>query len=109
MISFNTVANYNDFNQHETLHPLVSILDFSKADVRSGHHMQFGIYCIILKDVECGNLIYGRELYDYQEGTLIFVSPSQVVDVSKNTIPYQPLGHGIVFHPPCRYITVLKD
>ena len=99
MKTFNAVSSYNDLNQHETLHPLVSILDFSKADVRSGHHMQFGIYCIILKEVECGNIIYGKELYDYQEGTLIFVSPGQIVDVSKNTTPYQPLGHGIVFHP----------
>ena len=95
---FDSVQRYNEFNQHDTLHPLVSILDFSKADMRSGPHMQFGIYCIILKEIECGNLIYGRQKYDYQEGTLIFVSPGQIVDVSANTTPYQPLGHGIVFH-----------
>jgi transcriptional regulator, AraC family len=32
---FETVAEYNALNNHETLHPLVSIIDFSKANPRS--------------------------------------------------------------------------
>jgi AraC-like DNA-binding protein len=61
--------------------------------------MYFGVYCIFLKDVECGNLTYGRNTYDYQKGTLVFVSPGQVIDVQNKTEPYQPMGHGLVFHP----------
>lgn len=97
--SFDTVKEYNDFNQHETLHPLVSVLDFSKANQRTGSRMNFGLYCIILKDVKCGDLKYGRNYYDYQEGTLVFVSPGQVVDVENKVDYYQPTGHGLVFHP----------
>ncbi len=96
---FDTVSEYNDFNNHDTLHPLVSVIDFSKADMRTGKKMYFGLYCIILKDVECGNLKYGRNYYDYQKGTLVFISPGQVVDVENKKEPYQPLGHGLVFHP----------
>lgn len=99
MISFETISDYNDFNNHETLHPLVSVIDFSKAEVRTGKKMYFGLYCIFLKDVKCGDLIYGRNYYDYQKGTLVFVSPGQVVDVANKTEPYQPMGHGLVFHP----------
>lgn len=99
MITFETVCDYNDFNNHETLHPLVSIMDFSKAEVRTGKKMYFGLYCIFLKDVKCGDLIYGRNYYDYQKGTLVFVSPGQVVNVVNKTEPYQPMGHGLVFHP----------
>ncbi|MDR8392660.1 helix-turn-helix transcriptional regulator [Aliifodinibius sp. S!AR15-10] len=96
---FDTVSEYNDFNNHDTLHPLVSVIDFSKAEMRTGKKMYFGLYCIILKDIACGNLKYGRHYYDYQEGTLVFISPGQVIDVQDKTEPYQPMGHGLVFHP----------
>src|SRR6056297_2322129 len=107
MITFETISDYNDFNNHETLHPLVSVIDFSKAEVRTGKKMYFGLYCIFLKDVKCGDLIYGRNYYDYQKGTLVFVSPGQVVDVANKTEPYQPMGHGLVFHPDLLHGTTL--
>jgi len=107
MITFETISDYNDFNNHETLHPLVSVIDFSKAEMRTGKKMYFGLYCIFLKDVKCGDLIYGRNYYDYQKGTLVFVSPGQVVDVANKTEPYQPMGHGLVFHPDLLHGTTL--
>lgn len=107
MIRFETISDYNDFNNHETLHPLISVIDFSKAEVRTGKKMYFGLYCIFLKDVKCGDLIYGRNYYDYQKGTLVFVSPGQVVDIANKTEPYQPMGHGLVFHPDLLQGTIL--
>ena len=106
---FDTVSEYNDFNNHDTLHPLVSIIDYSEAEMRTGKKMYFGLYCIILKDVECGNLKYGRNYYDYQEGTLVFISPGQVIDVQEKTEPYQPMGHGLVFHPDLIHGTSLAN
>lgn len=99
VVNFETVDDYNKFNQHETLHPLISVIDFSKAKPRTGSKMNFGLYCIFLKDVKCGDLKYGRATYDYQEGTLVFVSPGQVLDVENKIDIYQPTGHGLVFHP----------
>lgn len=61
--------------------------------------MGFGLYCIFLKDVNCGDLVYGRNHYDYQKGTLVFIAPGQFIDVTNKTDPYQPMGHGLVFHP----------
>lgn len=97
--NFDTVKAYNDFNQHETLHPLVSVIDFTKANQRTGSRMNFGIYCIILKEFKGCDLKYGRNYYDYEEGTLIFMSPGQVIDVENKVDYYQPMGHGLVFHP----------
>ena len=97
--NFNTVDEYNQFNQHETFHPLVNVIDFSKAAIRTGSKMYFNIYCVFLKDVKCGDLKYGKQTYDYQEGTLVFVSPGQVIDVVNKTDEYQPMGRGLVFHP----------
>jgi len=97
--NFDTVSQYNAFNNHETLHPLVSIVDFSKAEKRTGSRMTFGLYCIFLKEVHCGDLKYGCNYYDYEAGTLVFISPGQVIDVENKVDYYQPVGHGLVFHP----------
>lgn len=97
--NFDSISEYNAFNNHETLHPLVSVLDYSKARPRYQSKMHFGIYCIVLKAVKCGDLKYGRHYYDYQEGTLVFISPGQVVEVENDGEQYQPLGHALAFHP----------
>ncbi len=99
MRRFETINDYNVFNNNETLHPLVSVVDLSKAAPRQGSRMYFGFYTIFLKDVKCGDLIYGRHTYDYQEGTLVFLAPGQVAGVNSNGETYQPKGYALVFHP----------
>lgn len=96
---FETVNDYNAFNNNETLHPLVSVVDLSKANPRQGTRMYFGLYTIFLKDVKCGDLVYGRHIYDYQEGTLVFLAPGQVAGINSNGETYQPKGYALVFHP----------
>jgi len=99
IIRFETVSVYNAFNNNETLHPLVSVVDLSKASPRQGSRMYFGLYAVFLKDVKCGDLVYGRHTYDYQEGTLVFLAPGQVVGANSNGETYQPKGFALVFHP----------
>lgn len=100
----NNISKYNTDNNNETLHPLVTIVDFSKAGVREWEKadtvkFQYGMYCVFLKDVRCGDMKYGRHNYDYQAGTLVFFAPGQVMEMQKPTEPYQPAGFGLVFHP----------
>ena len=101
---FNSINDYNVLNNHPTLHPLVSVVDFSKSgkrpwDGKSGAKMNYGIYAIFLKEAKCGDLKYGRNYYDYQEGTLVFVAPGQVMEVDNPVPNYQPKGYALVFHP----------
>jgi AraC-like DNA-binding protein len=81
----------------------VSVIDFSKAKPRSwgekNVRINYGLYCIFLKDVKCGDLKYGRNYYDYQEGTLVFVAPGQVMEIETDGQVYQPKGYALVFHP----------
>ncbi len=98
MRRFETINDYNVFNNNETLHPLVSVVDLSKAAPRQGSRMYFGFYTIFLKDVKCGDMVYGRHAYDYQEGTLVFLAPGQVAGVNSNGETYQPKGYALVFH-----------
>ncbi|GLU45132.1 AraC family transcriptional regulator [Allomuricauda sp. NBRC 101325] len=97
-ITFNSVNDYNTFNNNETLNPLVSIVDLSKAAPRKNYKMIFNLYCIVLKQTQCGDIKYGNSLYDYQEGTLVFFGPGQVVEVMSDDF-YQPHGTVLVFHP----------
>lgn len=96
---FEHVFEYNDLLGVETLHPLVSVIDLSKS--RRIRHMRhtFGFYTLFLKEVRCGNLIYGRQYYDYQEGTIVAIAPGQIAGVEDNGEEFQPKGWALVFHP----------
>lgn len=104
---FETINEYNVFNNNETRHPLVSVVDLSKADPRHGSRMYFGFYTIFLKDVKCGDLVYGRHTYDYQEGTLVFLAPGQVAGMNSHGETYQPKGYALVFHADLVHGTAL--
>jgi AraC-like DNA-binding protein len=104
VFKFDTVKEYNVLNNQETLHPLVTVIDFSNAKPRTWGtgktvKINYGLYCIFLKEIKCGDLKYGCNYYDYQEGTLVFVSPGQVMEIETTGEVYQPKGHALVFHP----------
>jgi AraC-like DNA-binding protein len=104
IFKFDTVTEYNALNNQETLHPLVSVIDFSKANPRSWDgeksvRINYGLYCIFLKDVKGCDLRYGQNYYDYQEGTLVFVAPGQMMVIETDGQMYQPKGYALVFHP----------
>ncbi|MEH0153028.1 helix-turn-helix domain-containing protein [Limibacter armeniacum] len=96
--SINTVTEYNNLVGHETLHPLVSIVDFEKINPFCYFRSQIGLYAIFLKDAKCGDMTYGCNNYDYEEGALIFISPGQVYGVESKE-KKKGVGHALVFHP----------
>ena len=99
VIKLNAVDQYNKMFGLETLHPLVSVIDLSKAHPMKHVRHIFGFYAIFLKEVKCGDLLYGRQRYDYQEGTLVCLAPGQVIGIEDNGEVYQPKGWALVFHP----------
>lgn len=95
-----SVADYNKLNGLETFHPLVSIVDFSQTVINYSEHTHFyyGVYAIFLKEVNCGELKYGRNTYDYEEGSLVFVSPGQILELVRNNSKVRK-GWALMFHP----------
>jgi AraC-like DNA-binding protein len=92
-------------NQDKARHPLVSIVDFSKIE-RYGEgitKMTSGFYSIMLKNHCSNTLKYGREYYDFEEGTLVFIAPEQVIEMEqeelKEDAENQSIGWGLFFHP----------
>lgn len=87
-------------------HPLISLIsdkeslgraDFDEAlfNVRFSTEM----YAIMYKDNISGSLSYGRNTYDFQEGTLIFVQPGQVLKTPDKSEVMGKRGWTLLFHP----------
>ena len=99
IIKIDSVDRYNTIFGLETLHPLVSVVDLSRATTWPMRAwFNYGVYALFLKDVKCGNIKYGRQYYDYQDGTVVCFAPGQVADLEM--LPdIQPAAHGLLFHP----------
>ena len=99
VIKLDTVDQYNRLFGLETLHPLVSIVNLSEAPRFPTHFtMNYGVYALFLKNVKCGDIRYGGQTYDYQEGTVTSFAPGQVVEVEMQQ-GVKPNAHGLLFHP----------
>lgn len=99
VIKLDTVDAYNKLFGLETLHPLVSVIDLSKATrFPTRFTLNYGIYAVFLKQVKCGDIRYGRQTYDYQEGTVTSFAPGQVtaIEMAEGA---KPLAKGLLFHP----------
>ena len=98
-----TVSDYNATVEHKTLHPLVSVIDLSKCKRRKRNAfidaLSFGFYAVFLKNDKNCEIRYGRNYYDYQEGTLVFIAPGQVLSIEADEQDYQPSGTVLLFHP----------
>lgn len=99
IVQLESVAQYNAMRGVSTQHPLISVLDLSTTNPMPAKTFHFGLYAIYLKELECGELKYGRGHYDYQEGTLVFIAPGQVLGVQPKVKTFQAKGWAILFHP----------
>lgn len=94
-----TVRQYNNLAGIDTLHPLVSVINFSEIPTIQHFRRYMGIYAIFLKNIKCGDMTYGCQPYDYEDGTLVFVSPGQVYGIDSKGVTVKPSGYGLIFHP----------
>lgn len=83
IIKLNSIQQYNQMYGLETQHPLIAVIDLSKATIFPTHFtLNYGVYALFLKQTKCGDLRYGRQTYDYQEGTVTSFAPGQIVEVN---------------------------
>lgn len=94
-----TVRQYNDYIGVETHHPLVSVVSFDEVPAIIYFKQYMGVYAVFLKNIKCGDMTYGCQPYDYDDGTLVFVSPGQVYGIDSKGIATKPSGYALVFHP----------
>lgn len=83
-------------------HPLISVIrikDILNKLPPTGIRFRLELYNIIFKNGTAGALGYGRNSYDFQEGTMIFSSPGQVISNDEEPTPAQQDGWMLQFHP----------
>ncbi len=96
-----SIESYNNYFGFETQHPLVAVVDLRKAKPESfpmEAAYDYRVYALFLKQTYCGDITYGRQPYDYQEGTVTSFAPGQVVHV-KHMPHFEPNARGLLFHP----------
>lgn len=106
-IKLDTVDQYNKFWGVETLHSQVSVIDLSKATPKTNKfQINYGLYALYLKESRCGDIMYGRQTYDYQDGTIICFAPGQVAttEMDANT---KLNAYGLLFHSDLIHGTTL--
>ncbi|MDM8325294.1 helix-turn-helix domain-containing protein [Bacteroides gallinaceum] len=99
VIKLDKVEQYNDLFGLETLHPLVSVVDLKESTRYPTHFIiNYGVYALYLKDIKCGDIRYGKQKYDYQDGTVVSFAPGQVAEVEMLD-GMKPMATGLLFHP----------
>lgn len=89
------------FGLEKPLHPLITIvkewpeIDFDFENTK----MTSDLYVIGLKGNVRGTFKYGRNSYDYEEGTLVFMAPNQVAKFDDADAELDRNGWNIFFHP----------
>ena len=104
-INMENISMLNEvLNQEKPKHPLISIIDFDKVDFLNqpdivDKKITTTFYCILLKKMNSGSVRYGRNYYDFQEGSLFFVAPNQVSILENPVLAECEDDWGLFFHP----------
>lgn len=108
ILNLDSVDLYNKLYGLETLNPLVSVIDLNKATSSVDLiRFNYGIYALYLKLEKACDIKYGRQTYDYQEGTIVCFAPGQTAETNPTTDKVQVNAHGILFHPDLLHGTSL--
>ena len=103
IIRIETISQVHDFFQLEKpKHPLVTVLPITDEMTNfdyGNHSYAFGFYQISLKLGISGSINYGRNSYDFQEGTMTFLKPNQAISMGDTKEYSGASGWTLLFHP----------
>lgn len=99
---FKTISEYHQFRGlPKPEHPLVSVINFeSITQIRDDEPQSIvqDFYAIALKkNINC-KMNYGQQEYDFDEGTMFFISPGQVYSIQSNS-ELTHTGWLLLIHP----------
>jgi len=84
-------------------HPLVSVLHHQDSKWQEHHYanerVSLDMYQVTLKMCSPGSFEYGRNSYDFREGTMIFTGPGQVFTIHEMREGDAADGWTLLFHP----------
>lgn len=92
------IDEFNQFFHQPTVHPLVAVGELSRADLTLFEPLDFDMYCIVLMEVEFGELLHNGKTVYYQSGTIFSLRPGQVVSMNLD-YTVKPRGWILAFRP----------
>ena len=109
MNSMKEIFNINSITQlHRLLslecplHPLVTVIRYDEhldlSVLYEGTYVM-DLYQVSLKPVVGCEMVYGRNAYDFQEGTLVFTKPGQALSYKSQPQSNTGMGWALLFHP----------
>ncbi|SDT68416.1 transcriptional regulator, AraC family [Mucilaginibacter mallensis] len=102
VLHLHSISDIGDFIESNTRHPLVAVVDFSKAEdkIEEGTRISCDFYTIMFKNYSCNTFRYGRKTYDFQDGSLVCLAPKQIMTMDTEVEQRDDrLGWGLFFHP----------
>lgn len=103
IIKYETPQDYLLSRGIKALHPLVAVVDFTKTEpLLFPKAWSYGFYAISMKSGKFIHPVkYGRNYYDYKEGTVIFTAPHQLISLKEEErVPHpHPSNWALLFHP----------
>lgn len=99
ILKIGTVHQCNCCLGSKTLHPLVSVIDLSKADLSPHTDIKFGFYTLLLSECKCEAYAYGHQYYDFSDGTLVCLTPGASISMKENNKSFPSKGWILAFHP----------
>ena len=98
MIHYDTIKKYAEAFNNKALHPLIAFVDLNKSLPMLRSQFMLGFYAIIIKETRCGDIRYGNQYYDYDEGTMVFIGSNQIIKHEPEGEIHQPYGKALIFH-----------
>lgn len=102
IVQIRSISEINKFVKGVTKHPLVAVIDFSKVDesIQEDIRVSCDFYSVMFKNYCVNKMRYGRQSYDFQEGSLICIAPKQVLTMDSEIEKREDMmGWGLFFHP----------
>ena len=110
IIQLDSIKTYNELYGLPTVQPLVTVVDLRKVRHMVNHaKMHYGVYALFIKHGIGCTLRYGRQNYDYQEGTVVSFAPGQLVQVDYEEEALSKDVSGLIFHPDLIFGTSLAE
>lgn len=93
-----TIEQFNHYFHQPTCHPQVSVGRLQDADVSLFEPTDFGMYCVVLMEVDFGELELRGTCMRYRGGTMFTMKPGDVVSMHLDP-KTKPYGWMLVFSP----------
>lgn len=103
IFTIKTIAQLHEMiGYKKPYHPLITVIDYSQLPanpVAASMSITLDFYQVSLKTPAPKNMRYGRQYYDFAEGSMFFMAPGQVFSVSEISDETRYEGWGLFFHP----------